>query len=476
MNYLFDPSYVTDAALRHCRDQGTLENREYTISLPNRTVTGPLINSDEITCSTFLEEVGLTTERIRELAVPTEVSYIMYVGRPQPRAVNYAGSNNALRDWLQEFADRRGVNLNVVSAERSCYNETCTQCEPWLEGPFDDEAVTIYLNCLGSSRQPLTRTTLYGIELPQRGALARSMNYYLEPSPGAEVVRDYDGQPVAEVRNGDIHFLVNIDPEIRGFSRIEGSSWRNLPNFMSEAFHHAFTLAQTQRQARVRMVELENRVTTLREQLDSSDTNSIIGALDATQDTRRRRALDSEINEHRRTINEYTEVLIRLEREMRDLISRRRVLEEGLSTERRQQLATQIEQLLQTRGVLGIERDGNWVIVHTDLIDIHYNESRHRIGAFEIRLNFNTGAVEMKNVVNFGSRTSYDHPHVSGGSPCWGNVSDGIRQMMRDYELQAVVEMSLQFLQSYNSSGAYISLDYWPKVAQETEDVTIAAA
>jgi len=100
---------------------------------------------------------------------------------------------------------------------------------------------------------------------------------------------------------------------------------------------------------------------------------------------------------------------------------------------------------------------------------------KYDIGHFEVKL-YLDGRIKCINLKGaVGSHNDYDHPHVSTGNPCWGNLDQSVLSFMRQQQYGLVFDTMYQFLCHYNDGhgrGAhhapYISLqDGWPHLTEQ---------
>ena len=91
------------------------------------------------------------------------------------------------------------------------------------------------------------------------------------------------------------------------------------------------------------------------------------------------------------------------------------------------------------------------------------------IGQYLISFKIN-GDVDIKNIDNTkeAAEQAYDHPHVSSGRPCWGNVGDSIRKLITKQEYATGFSYLVDFLSTYNSKSPHYHVEGW-----ETRTVSI---
>jgi hypothetical protein len=129
----------------------------------------------------------------------------------------------------------------------------------------------------------------------------------------------------------------------------------------------------------------------------------------------------------------------------------------------------EFDKLSQTKGIEKVEVDGHNINVFTENIDIRQGNSKYRLGKFRIQINTSRN----KDVRCFnlsGARGGYYHPHVrEGGWCCWGNISTGVQDLLRENQWAALAQLVLRYLQTWNRRDPYYSVTNWPKVNSRGE-------
>lgn len=98
----------------------------------------------------------------------------------------------------------------------------------------------------------------------------------------------------------------------------------------------------------------------------------------------------------------------------------------------------------------------------------------HEIGAFKIRISWGhyDSCVRMQNVTRRvdGFETNMHAPHVtSDGTPCWGNMAEVVSELIPRYEVIALINVCISYLQTANMddvAGVYLSK--WPIAAEKS--------
>ncbi len=134
---------------------------------------------------------------------------------------------------------------------------------------------------------------------------------------------------------------------------------------------------------------------------------------------------------------------------------------QGWLEEAEQQHAGEFEALLRHPMVGRVECDAKAVTVYTKPIRIDWDDIPYKIGDFKIRLGWN-GEVDLENIHNYGESVVYDHPHITRGQPCLGNVQEGVAKLVGEFQFAAAVDVIINFLQTYDPKEAWKKIENWP--------------
>jgi hypothetical protein len=108
--------------------------------------------------------------------------------------------------------------------------------------------------------------------------------------------------------------------------------------------------------------------------------------------------------------------------------------------------------------------------VYTDMVSIQHSFQTHNIGKFRIDINTEGGGkdgVSVFNLTNKKKRGSsaipLHHPHVIGdnGTPCLGNISEGVVKLLIDYQYVVLAQIMIDYLHTYNPDSAYAKISEW---------------
>ena len=134
---------------------------------------------------------------------------------------------------------------------------------------------------------------------------------------------------------------------------------------------------------------------------------------------------------------------------------------QGWLEEAERQHAAEFEALVRHPMVGRVECDAKAVTVYTQPIRIDWDDIPHKIGDFKIRLGWN-GDVDLENIHNYGESVVYDHPHITRGQPCLGNVQEGVAKLVGEFQFAAAVDVIINFLQTYDPKEAWKKIENWP--------------
>jgi hypothetical protein len=106
-----------------------------------------------------------------------------------------------------------------------------------------------------------------------------------------------------------------------------------------------------------------------------------------------------------------------------------------------------------------IRVDGEKLIAKTSEVSINYDGSSYEIGIFEVKIDLPTGDLDIQNLTH--KVAGYQHPHISDGKPCLGNIGSGVIRMLAEFELFGALQIIHKFLHSYNSQSPYHKIEHW---------------
>jgi hypothetical protein len=112
--------------------------------------------------------------------------------------------------------------------------------------------------------------------------------------------------------------------------------------------------------------------------------------------------------------------------------------------------------------------DDGKLIAKTHEVSIPYDGCTYDIGVFEVKITLATGDLEIANLTH--EVDGYEHPHISGGRPCLGNIGKGVIRMLAEFELFGALQMIHSFLHSYNEDSPYHKIEHWDPGYENEED------
>jgi hypothetical protein len=127
--------------------------------------------------------------------------------------------------------------------------------------------------------------------------------------------------------------------------------------------------------------------------------------------------------------------------------------------ERIRQYEQEYETLRTRSHVASLAIKGDQVELTTDAIQIH----GVCVGSFCVHFNFASGLMDIVNQTRALNEEEerYDHPHVRNGSPCLGNIARPIADFLANRDLPRLIDLTLDFLESYNSENPFRPLAMW---------------
>jgi hypothetical protein len=219
-------------------------------------------------------------------------------------------------------------------------------------------------------------------------------------------------------------------------------------NVLGKVFDYVFSKA---------MAKLKTNI----ESYDYSDERKRYANIKLMALKSKQQELSNNITTNEYSLQEATESIVRLTR----ALSADRVMLEAIQskTDRRKTEEAGKEYFslmkLVPAAYKDIEFDERELRAKTHSIDIDYEGEEYHIGHFEVAITFETGRIRINNLTN--ERDGYDHPHVSGGSPCLGNISTGLAKLIAESDYAPALTILLDYLKSYNRDDAYKRIEYW---------------
>ena len=110
----------------------------------------------------------------------------------------------------------------------------------------------------------------------------------------------------------------------------------------------------------------------------------------------------------------------------------------------------------------------------TTPIFFEFSKKWYNFGKYEVALYFDGN---IKIYSKFADRgVSQDHPHISGGNPCWGNMNGEPQKRIAESEFDIAFVEIYTFLNHYSPDGGpYAHIDKWPTVDKAKVDEVMEA-
>jgi hypothetical protein len=171
--------------------------------------------------------------------------------------------------------------------------------------------------------------------------------------------------------------------------------------------------------------------------------------------------LESELIRCNREMENYQQEFIRRTRE-REIIETKLHPLQATHGEKETWAIKEYDALCKTPHVQDIELEGNIIRVYTDMIIIPYRGKNYKIGKFriDIFIDGSNGAVKAYNLTDGKDRVF--HPHIKkDGYCCLGNISEGVTKLLAEYQYAVLIQLMINYLQTYNPGSTYYDIDNW---------------
>lgn len=469
------PGEMPDAVRLHFTQTG-VESRQRTVRVPAE-ITGYTVPEGEVHCYAFHEGALLNEGFIARNTHQTDRNGLMVVWDGVPDRVYRVSYNGSTRvtQALERLAQEFKRNIFALDARHCFSGEYYDDCQPHTEAEFgrnQDDSVCIHFNCAGRGnrrgRDDLVQ--LYEYPLTSDTGLARKVRKNPLNQAGGVLIADTNGQSVAEVDGGVIYILVNIEAsedrwdDYRDRTSYWGRNAQVLETILREAIPAAIL---QQEQLKLDPVAAQRARLAVRQeeaigQFMAHTTPGIQERINNTQ-----ALIGQQENQARDSLQRYLAAQAEAERlqgELRLLMENPHAQDETL----RQQLVN----ILAMPHVVGISFDGRSLEVYTDTMYIDWKQRRYKIGAFKMVIDFTRG-VRLFNYTD-AIRNIGQHPHVLNheGTACFGNISEAVVRMLGAREIEMLVTILIEFLQSYNPQYPAASINPWPSVGRTERSAT----
>ena len=173
--------------------------------------------------------------------------------------------------------------------------------------------------------------------------------------------------------------------------------------------------------------------------------------------------LESEIRSTEETLNAASR---RITAETRHLHACRRRLGQlrGELDEGEADLARELDRLSELPEVAEITAFPAGLRMITRRLEVEHRGKQYALGSFQVDLLYN-GDITIHNLTS--RHGFYDHPHVWDGTPCLGNVREGLAKLIGEFQLAAASEVIVDFLKTINHKDWHISIEHWGTIPDE---------
>jgi len=173
--------------------------------------------------------------------------------------------------------------------------------------------------------------------------------------------------------------------------------------------------------------------------------------------------LESEIRSTEETLNAASR---RITAETRHLHACRRRLGQlrGELDEGEADLARELDRLSELPEVAEITAFPAGLRMITRRLEVEHRGKQYALGSFQVDLLYN-GDITIHNLTS--RHGFYDHPHVWDGTPCLGNVREGLAKLIGEFQLAAASEVIVDFLKTINHKDWHISIEHWGSIPDD---------
>jgi hypothetical protein len=127
-------------------------------------------------------------------------------------------------------------------------------------------------------------------------------------------------------------------------------------------------------------------------------------------------------------------------------------------------LARELDRLSEHREVAEVTTLPAGLRIITRRLHVEHRGRQYVLGRFQVDLLYN-GEITIHNLTN--KHGYYDHPHIWNGTPCLGNVREGLAKLIGEFQLAAAAEVIVDFLKTINHKDWHISIEHWGTIPDE---------
>ena len=472
MNQYLIEGEIPDAVRIHFVDW-MISTNTATVSVP-RSVSGYLVPEAELHCSEFQAVARLSETYISSHTHETEVDEIFFVGEADDEnrvyTVNYPGESQRTLRLLEQLAKEFKTDIVCMPPTERCFRSGSDYCRLHEDEYGEPSSGTLYIhfNCAGRNRgRRANLERLYEFSLEgTRGLASLVRTEPLKPAGGI-IIYDTNGEAVAEVEDRVVYILVNLEASRDGGFLRGTEYWSHNAQILERILREAIPMII----GGIDSTRVEELVTRRRELVAPRKEDAIERFLRDTDSSRSQRILrlERQVAEQSRTVRGNLQRYLQSASALRDIESELRAVRRT-PNEEKENLRRQLENILTMPHVIGISY-GETLEVYTDTIWIEWQGVRRKIGAFIMIIDFEDGVI-IRNYAN-ASPISGPHPHIDGeGYPCFGNISEAVAKLEAEREIEALVTVLIQFLESYEPGSPHEIVEHWP--AEEVEGAHVS--
>jgi len=109
------------------------------------------------------------------------------------------------------------------------------------------------------------------------------------------------------------------------------------------------------------------------------------------------------------------------------------------------------------------------LVAITQPVTINYDDWDFDMGEYIVQINMVTGELNIVSA-NGGDHNGHDHPHISSGKPCLGNIAEDLAKMIGEHQVTASLILINEYLHSVNEEGWYVSISGWDNEYEEHDN------
>ena len=260
------------------------------------------------------------------------------------------------------------------------------------------------------------------------------------PTGSGIPIDDDDGNVVAEIVGNTIYVLFDLVHEPENVGPVMGEIMRRYTEI-----------------ATLTPEELEKHFEELSKRQNNMVKRAYIRACGRRREARLRQFQDS-IRAAESTINDFQRRLSVEVQRLRDHRAELKVLE---NMDDDTDYGAEFDKLLEVPEVEKVDVTDK-ISVTTKKVVITHEGREFTMGRFRIDfyLRDHIGVLRCHNLDTTFRGGDYYHPHIrSSGECCFGNMSEGIGQLIGEFQFSIATQMLIQFLHSYNPDDAYVPIE-----------------